>query len=186
LNGWKILAVGGALIGLEFFGLRACYQTTRPQEDVALASRSDDSVVALRDGSVLIAQQGTIGRDLLDWFNNRRAAPARFDIGRVQFEPESAAPSPQTQVLLQRFGQELRANPEVVAAVLVCTSGDGPDDARLAISRASRIKAELVGQHVNPNHVTIPACGFRSGRPGTATPSEPGGEFIGIELTHGD
>jgi outer membrane protein OmpA-like peptidoglycan-associated protein len=186
LNRWAIIAAGGALIGIEFLGLRACYQTVSPQEDASLAYRPVDSAVALRDGSVLIAKEGTISRSVIDWFNNERAAPARFDIGPVPFEANSVAPSPETEVMLQRFGAELRANPEVLVTVHVCTSDDASSDARLAMARANRLKAELVAELVDAKHITTKACSLRGSGQRAASASEQDGQFIGIELRHGD
>ena len=167
-------------MAVEFLGLRACVHSLWPRDHLELVGRVDDSVVELRDGSVLMASKGTIGRDVIDWLNNPSAPPARFDIGRMPFVRNSAVPAPDTQVRVERFAAELRAYPRVHTTIFVCTSADGPGEGSLAIARANRLEATLTANHVPGDHISTQPCRVRDVQPAAA--SEQDGQHIGIVL----
>ena len=164
----------------EFLGLRACAGRLWPQDDPAPVYSADDSVVELRDGSVLMASKGTIGRDVIDWLSNASAPPARFDVGRMPFVRNSAVPAPDTQASVERFATDLRAYPGVHTTVLVCTSADRPGEAPLAIARANRLIAILTANRVPADRISTEPCRVRNGHPAAA--SERDGQLIGIVL----
>jgi len=164
----------------EFLGLRACVRSLWPREDLAPVRGVDDSVVELRDGSVLMASRGTIGRDVIDWLNDPGAPPARFDIGRMPFVRNSAVPAPDTQVRVERFATELRAYPGVYTTILVCTSADGPGEAPLAIARANRLMAILTANRLLADRISTEPCRVRNVH--RAAASEQNGQRIGIVL----
>jgi len=181
MNKWSILGLCGAIMVVEFLGLRACVRSLWPQDDPALARRVDDSIVELRDGSVLMASKGSISRDVIDWLNNASAPLARFDIGRMPFERNSAVPAPGTQVRVQRFATELRAYPGVHATVFVCTSADGPGEERLAIARVNRLNSILTANRVSADRISTRQCRVRNANR-SAAPSDQDGQYIGIVL----
>jgi outer membrane protein OmpA-like peptidoglycan-associated protein len=181
VNKWTILGVCGAIMAVEFLGLRACVQSLWPQDDPVLVRQVDDSVVELRDGSVLMASQRTIGRDVIDWLNNASAPPARFDIGRMPFVRNSAAPAPDTQARVERFATELRAYPGVHTTVFVCTLAEGPGEASLATARANRLMAIMTANRVPADRISTQPCSVRNVRR-DATASEQDGQRIGIAL----
>ena len=164
----------------EFLGLRACVRSLWPQQDLAPVRGADDSVVELRDGSVLMASRGTIGRDVIDWLNDPSAPPARFDIGRMPFVRNSAVPAPDTQVRVERFATELRAYPGVHPTILVCTSADGPGEATLATARANRLEAILTANRVPADRISTEPCKVSNVH--RAAASEKDGQHIGIVL----
>jgi outer membrane protein OmpA-like peptidoglycan-associated protein len=170
-----------AIAAIEFLGMRACVKAVRPDDQTIYVGPVDNSVVALRDGSAMIAEPGTISRDVIDWFNNETAPRRRFDIGRLAFVPSSAVPAPDTEVRLRRFATELKANPTVRATVQVCTSDNDTADARLAALRANRLKAALVANRVNADRIATQTCQMR----GTTKVARQGVQFIGIVLAHG-
>jgi outer membrane protein OmpA-like peptidoglycan-associated protein len=164
----------------EFLGLRACVQSLWPQDDLAPALNVDDSVVQLRDGTVLMASKGTIGRDVIDWLNDGSAPPARFDVGRMPFVRDSAVPAPDTQLRVERFATELRAYPGVHTTIFVCTSVDGPGEASLATARADRLIAILAANRVPADRISMQPCRVRNVH--RAAASEKEGQHIGILL----
>jgi hypothetical protein len=130
----------------------------------------------------MIAEPGGVSRDMIDWFNNKSAAPKHFDVGWLRFVPDSAEPAADTQIRLQRFVVELKANPAVTATVQVCASRSNAADARLAALRADRVKAALVANHVDAGRIATQTCQMR----GSANASRQDMQFVGIVLAHGD
>jgi outer membrane protein OmpA-like peptidoglycan-associated protein len=142
----------------------------------------DNSVVALSDGSVMVARPGTISRDVIDWFNSRSAGPKQFDIGRQPFVPNSDLPQPEAEVRLARFATELKANPEVNAKIFVCSSGDDAANRELAAGRARRLKKELVAKRIDDSRISIASCVARAA---AGRESERDGQIVGIALSRG-
>jgi hypothetical protein len=164
-----------------FLSLRACFQSVRPDTEVVGSAQIDNGIVALDDGSVMVAGPGTVSRNMIDWFNNQSAPPMHFDIGWLRFAPDSAAPAVETQLRLQRFVTELKANPAVTAKVQVCASSSNAADVRLAALRANHLKAALVANRVDADRIATQTCQKRRA-PDAARPDV---QFIGIVLAHG-
>jgi outer membrane protein OmpA-like peptidoglycan-associated protein len=177
-----LIIVCGTIIFIELLALRACWQTVRPPAEKP--ARIDDSVVALNDGSVVVAKPGTLTRDVVDWFNDKGAAPARFDLGRVPFVHGSAEPSPDQVVRLNRFASELKASRTVKTKILVCTSTNGAADAGLAALRAQRVSDELIANRIERNRVSAETCRVKPAR-GGASVSEQDEQVVIIELERG-
>jgi hypothetical protein len=170
-----------AIAVIVFLSLRACFQSVRPDVSAIASGQLDNSVVALGDGSVMIAQPGTLSRDVVDWFNDKNAAPKHFNVGWLRFVPGSAEPTVDTQVRLQRFAFEMKANPAVTAKVQVCTSSSDAADARLAALRANHLKAALVANRVDADRIATQTCQMR----GSANAAQHDVQFIGVVLAHG-
>ena len=151
-----LIVVCGTIICIELLALRACWQTVRPPAEKP--ARIDDSVVALNDGSVVVAKPGTLMRDVVDWFNDKNAAPARFDIGLVPYLHKSAVPAPDQQVRLNRFSSELRASRTVKARILVCTATNDAADAKLAALRAEWLGKELIANRIESDRISTDTC----------------------------
>jgi hypothetical protein len=174
-----LLFVCLAIAAIEFLSLRACFKSVRPDAGVTSAGHIGNSVVALNNGSVMVAKPGTISRDLIDWFNDKTARPTRFEIGWLRFAPNSVNPDSDTQVRLQRFADELRVNPTVTAKVQVCTSTSVAESVRLAALRADRLRAALVANGVSSDRIATQTCQRNS--TDVARQDE---QFIGIVLDH--
>jgi len=142
-----------------------------------------DSVVAMADGSVMFAQPGTISRDVVDWFNDAKAPAKAFNIGWQPFEPGSAQPIAESQVRLQRFAAEMRANREVKAKIIVCTATADVGAAKLAARRAARLSQLLVADHIPADRISAATCRLPSDRPVPASSSTQDGEVIEIILS---
>ena len=173
-----------AIVAVVFLGLRAGFQSMRPHSDPVVARPvDDDSLVALDDGSVLIAKPGTVSRTVIDWFNNPNAASKTFDIGWQAFEPGSAQPVPESEVRLDRFAVEMHANPDVEAKIIVCTAATDRDALRLASLRAARLEQLLVARQVEPRRLSAATCRLRDADKAAASQSAQDGEVIGVALS---
>jgi outer membrane protein OmpA-like peptidoglycan-associated protein len=177
-----LILICGAIVAAVFLSLRSCYQSVRPDAETMGFGPIDNGVVELSDGSVMVARPGTISRDVIDWFNDKKAPPRRFDIGRLPFVPNSAVPAPETQVRLQRFATELKANPTVRAKVQVCTAGGDAADARLAALRAYHLKAALVANRIDADRISTETCRAGDARNAAGSASEQDGQIIAIVL----
>lgn len=162
-----LIIICGTVICIELLALHACWRTVRPLSEKP--ARIDDSVVALNDGSVLVAKPGTLTRDVADWFNDKSAAPARFDLGRVPFLNNSAVPAPDTEVRLRRFAHELKASPTVKAKILVCTSGNAAAGGGLAALRAQQLSNELIANRIERNRISTETCRVKQARGAAST-----------------
>jgi hypothetical protein len=166
-----------------FLSLRACFNSLRPDSS-NIGGRVDDSIVALADGSVLIAKPGTISREVIDWFNDEKTPPKTFDIGWQAFQPNSIEPAAESQVRLERFAGEMRANHEVTAKLLVCTSTNDAASVQLASRRANRLMQILVADRIEPMRLSVAICRLPNAQAGTSAPSSQNGEVIRIGLEH--
>ena len=184
MNRQILLAVSAAVTIAVFLSLRACFQSIFPTEEPQVP-RIDSSVVALRDGSVMVAKPGTISRDVIDWFNDKAASPEQFDIGPQLFIPNSDRPAPEAEVRLGRFVTELKANVDVNARIIVCGSGGSSADRQLAAARALRLKKELVARQIEASRISTESCNASIG--GNAPQaSKREGQTVGIALSRGD
>jgi hypothetical protein len=177
-----LIIVCGTIICIELLGLRACWQTVRPPTEEA--ARIDDSVVALNDGSVVVAKQGTLIRDVVDWFNDTNAAPARFDLGPVPFLHNSAVPAPDQVVRLNRLASELKASKTVKASILVCTATNAAADAGLAALRAQWLGKELIADRIESNRISTDTCRVKETKR-VGAPSEQDAQDVIIQLERG-
>lgn len=177
-----LIIVCGTIICIELLALRACWRTVRPPSEAA--PRIDDSVVALNDGSVVVAKRGTLTRDVADWFNDKSAAPARFNLGPVPFVHGSANPAPDQEVRLRRLAAELKASRTARARLLVCTSGKGAADALLAALRAQRVNDELIANRIERDRISAETCRVKPAT-GVASASEQDEQTVIIELERG-
>jgi hypothetical protein len=176
------LIVGVALI--EFLILRACFLAVFPGEGSSPMPKTDNTIVATSDGSVMIAQPGTVSREVIDWLNDASAGPKQFDIGRQPFLPNSDLPAPEAEVRLARFATELKANPDVNARIIVCSSDGNGADQQLVASRANRLKEALAAMLIDASRISTETC--RAGATPGPTTSERDGQVIRIALSHGD
>ena len=177
------ILVCAAITAAVFLSLRACFNSVRPDRS-NIGGRIDDSIVALANGSVLIARPGTISRAVIDWFNDEKAPPKIFDIGWQAFEPNSIEPAAESQVRLERFAGEMRANHEVKAKLLVCTLANDAASVHLASRRANRLMQMLVADRIEPTRISAVICRLPNAQGIPPAPSSQNGENIRIILEH--
>lgn len=173
-------------MAFEFLALRACFQAVVPRTgSVEVVPKFDNSIVALADGSVMVAKPGTISRDVINWFNDKSAGPTQFDIGSQPFVAKSDVPAPETEVRLARFATELNANLDVNAEIMVCGSTASASDRQLAAGRAQRLENELEGMEVDSSRISIGRCGAKAAEAAPSA-SDQDGQTISIILARGD
>ncbi len=126
-----------------------------PQQDVALGNGS--GIVSLRDGLTMIAQQGTVGRELVDWLAQRKAGQKSFQLGGQEFIGRSAEPTAESVGRIPRLAAMLRANPDVRATVIghASASGDAKADMVLSEARAATLVSRLRGAGISADRLTV-------------------------------
>jgi outer membrane protein OmpA-like peptidoglycan-associated protein len=177
-----VIIICGTIICIELLALHACWQTVRPPSE--RPARIDDSIVGLNDGSVLVAKPGTLTRDVVDWFNDKNAAPARFDLGRVAFVHNSPVPAPEAEMRLRRFAGELKASRTVKAKIFVCTGGSAASDAELAALRAQQVSNALIASRIERSRISADTCRVKPARNGPSA-SEQDEQVVIIQLERG-
>jgi hypothetical protein len=129
LMGIVVLATVSGSLALKF-----CSQRTPVHEK--LAADADDSIVGLPGTSVLIAPDGTVGRDLLDWLATGDTEPRLFELGGQEFEGRAVDPTIESKVRIKRLVTMLNAYPDIRLHAIGYTNASGDDRADLQISQA--------------------------------------------------
>ena len=57
-----------------------------------------ESIIALKDGSTMVAEQGTLGREMFDWVNDKGAGEAKFLLAGQPFVAGSTDPTSNSQI----------------------------------------------------------------------------------------
>lgn len=98
-------------------------------------------LVALRDGSTMMAEKGTVGRDLVDWLAERTSGERTFELGGQEFMGRTAEPTPESIGRVPRLIAMLRANPDVHVTIVGSAAplGDAATDRALAVARAQAL-----------------------------------------------
>ena len=138
-----------------FLMLRFGYQALMPAEDPATAPGVEvhHSVVALADGSTMVAERGSLGREMADWLNLRQPGDAKFLLAGDAFEPGSAEPTAASQRRIQRFVALMRGNRGITAQIVVF-SDDAPGGRGLAERRAGRLRTDLLSRGLPERRVS--------------------------------
>lgn len=122
------LVVSGAL------ALKRCSeQFSREPTEV----RGDPSgIVALADGSTMVAPRGTVGRALVDWLARREPGQKAFELGGQEFVGRTAELTAESRGRVPRLIAMLRANPDVKLVIVGHTDPSGDEAADRAVSQA--------------------------------------------------
>src|SRR5688572_27570677 len=110
-----ILAVVVLIAGVGFLVLRAGYETVKPEEQPRPVVAVGESIIALRDGSTIVAERGTLGREMADWLNQGQRGEAKFLVAGEPFEPGSAALTNESATRIHSFVAMMKANRGVSA-----------------------------------------------------------------------
>ncbi len=118
-------------------------------------------LVALRDGSTMIAEQGTVGRDLVDWLAQRQPGQKSFELGGQEFLGRSSEPTAESIGRIPRLAAMLRANPDVHATVIGHADRSEDPDADMALSRAraETLVRRLQEEGISPTRLMVEARG---------------------------
>ena len=151
-----ILAVVVLIAAAGFLVLRAGYRTVKPEEPPRPVAAVGESIIALRDGSTIIAERGSLGREMADWLNQGHRGEAKFLVAGDPFEPGSDAPTQQSEARISSFVAMMKANRGVSARIVVYAD-DTAGSSALAAQRAERIRALLVARGVSARRLTVEA-----------------------------
>lgn len=118
-------------------------------------------LVSLRDGSTLIAEPGTVGRDLVDWLAAREPGRKVFELGGQEFVGRTAQPTSESLGRATRLIAMLRANPDVRMTIVGHSdpSGDERADIALSLARAQTLYRLVRDGGVAPARLDVQARG---------------------------
>ncbi|PTD19019.1 OmpA family protein [Sphingomonas fennica] len=148
LSLFLLLVAAGAL------ALRSCdARSDNPvPEEAPLNAAVADVIVGLPNGATLVAQKGTVGRQLIEWLamNDGKAMP--FELGGKEFLPGSTNPTVEDSGRLPRLVMMLKAYPDVDVQILGHARASGDERADIALSEArarfvvDRLRKEGIGE----------------------------------------
>lgn len=138
--------------------IRACQNQP---SNVEIRDAEKAGLVALSDGSTLIAKDGTVGRDLVDWLASRGSARESFEVGGHQFVGRTMEPTAETLGRIPRLVAMLKANPDVKAVIVGHTdpSGDATADRVVALKRAQTLADLLEDGGIDAERLTVESVG---------------------------
>jgi len=139
--------------------LKRCSEDSpRDRTDV----RGDPSgIVALADGSTMVAAQGTVGRALVDWLARREPGQKTFELGGQEFVGRTAELTTESRGRVPRLVAMLRANPDVKVVIVGHTdpSGDKAADRAISQARADVLVAMLRDGRISSHRLRTQARG---------------------------
>lgn len=138
--------------------VRAC--TAEPEQHYKVGPEGS-GIVALDDGSTLVAKKGTVGRDLVDWLAGRGDGRRSFELGGHQFVGRTMQPTGETIGRLPRLVAMLKANPDVKAMIVGHTdpSGDAKADTAIALERAQTLAGLLQDRGIAADRLKVESRG---------------------------
>lgn len=154
------LILHGYFIVFFVFGaiaLRRC------SEDALLASNEThgdaSAIVSLPDGSTMLAPNGTVGRDLVDWLSRREPGQRTFELGGQEFVGRTSELTPESIGRIPRLIAMLRANPDVKVVIVGHTdpSGDQKSDLEISRARANALLRILRDARISATRLSIQA-----------------------------
>ncbi|PZU07762.1 OmpA family protein [Sphingomonas sp.] len=118
-------------------------------------------VVALSDGSTMIAQPGSVGRDLVDWLARGDPGRKKFELGGQEFVGRTAVPTAESLGRTSRLIAMLRANPDVDVTIVGHTdpSDDAAADRSLGLARANALSRLLRDGHIAAGRISVESRG---------------------------
>ncbi|MFD1104430.1 OmpA family protein [Sphingobium olei] len=118
-------------------------------------------LVSLQDGSTMIAQPGTVGRDLVDWLAERKPGEKTFELGGQEFVGRTAQPTSESLGRVTRLIAMLRANPDVRMTIVGHSdpSGDERADIALSLARAQALYRLVRDGGIAPARLEVQARG---------------------------
>jgi len=126
-----------------------------------------ESIIALKDGSTMVVEQGTLGREMIDWLNDNAAGEAKFLLAGQPFVVGSTDPTPESELRIGRFVAMLKASRDVTARIIVLA--DGKADLQLASARAERLRREITSDGISEDRIAV------EGRQRSSMPDRSGG-----------
>jgi outer membrane protein OmpA-like peptidoglycan-associated protein len=122
----QFLILVATILVLVTVGLMRDHKRNAPPSG-ADVSKPLPQVVSLRDRSTLVAEPGTVGRDIIDWFGDKLPTSRYFELGGHEYDGSSVVPTIEGQDRLYRLTAMLRSEPDVSARIVgYASSAAGP------------------------------------------------------------
>lgn len=139
--------------------VKSCSERTPPSSQPIHADGS--ALVALRDGSTLMAERGTVGRALVDWLAAREPGSKSIELGGQEFVARTATPTSESIGRVSRLVAMLRANPDVKVMIIGHTdpSADADADHALGLERANILAGLLREGGISKERITTDSRG---------------------------
>lgn len=145
------------LFGAIAFGVKSCSEREPPDPP----ARDSSGLIALRDGSTMIAERGTVGRELADWLAADKVERRHFELGGEEFVARTAQPTIESLGRIPRLAAMLEANPDVNLVVIGHSdrSGDPAADTALSLARARMLVSHLEAAGIEGRRLSVEARG---------------------------
>ncbi|MBV8688058.1 MAG: OmpA family protein [Alphaproteobacteria bacterium] len=140
-----------AAAGLTELGLQASKAPDAPSPGYRFTGDvTTDSVVSLGRGWTMVAPEGTVARDIVDWMASGSEGERYFEAGGRQFVGNSTELAPDAWNRIDRFVVMLRTNRDVRARIVGFSdaSANAAKDKRLSEARARAVMIELVAHGI--------------------------------------
>ncbi|MBC9032642.1 OmpA family protein [Sphingomonas sp. JC676] len=174
------------LLGLFVMMTASCNSATdTPAANATDAGVDNSAIVALHGGSTLIAERGTVGREIVDWLASS-APQGRFELGGRQFDGRSAEPTIEAQARLTRLIQMLKSDSDVHILLVGHSdrSADAAADQALSEARARAVRRILEASGIFSTRIKVEG---RGGTQPIADDRTPAGraqnQRVSLELT---
>lgn len=149
-----LIVFSAMVVAILLIALRSCVSETK--DEITASAFNDDSIVELRDGSTIVAERGSLGREMVDWLGANPSGEASFLLAGEPFQPDSAVPAADGWGRTTRFIAMMRANPDVKAQIVVfATKSRDSEATQLASERARRLQSELVTRGVSASRLVV-------------------------------
>lgn len=114
-------------------------------------------IVALNNGSTLVAAPGTVARDMADWLNSKEGGSRLFNLSGHQFISDSNVLTPDSENRIDRLAMMLKANKDVTATIMGQATNESNNDLNQSLSgwRAARVRDALISRGVAAYRVSI-------------------------------
>lgn len=154
-----LLLVFMALVVSGSLAVKRCSQQSPPEP--ADVPGDPSVIVALADGSTMVAPHGTVGRALVDWLARREPGQKAFELGGQEFVGRTAQPTTESLGRIPHLIAMLRANPDVTVVIVGHTdpSGDETADRALSQARADVVRDMLRDDRISAHRLSTEARG---------------------------
>ena len=154
------MAIVFCVTGIAGLSLKAC-NNSAAKHAYESEPKSADSIVGLPGSAVLIAPNGTVARELVDWLATHDQQPRRFELGGTEFAGRSIEPTIESKVRIKRLATMLKAYPDVTLHVIGYSDASGyvAADQRLSEARAAWLVQALSDSGIARSRLTAEGRG---------------------------
>src|SRR5258706_1529090 len=131
-----------------------------PRATASEAGGESPAVVSLHGGATLIAEPGTVGRQIVDWLASD-ATRGQFELGGHQFDGRSVEPTIEAQARLPRLIEMLQSDSDVQVLLVGPNdrSADPAADQALFQARAPAVRLMLKTSGNSPGRLHVEETG---------------------------